>query len=138
MTNAVLIVLLLSQLSLTVMNGLNLWAEYQYAKARPLAASAIYPWEDKYLFVQAIQDLKANQYQWAVKDLRRLLELSPYHIDAVNDLGVAYWLLNDRKEAERWFRKALEMAPAYPWARQNLEILMGIRQGEMNVMLLAK
>lgn len=136
--NTFLILLLLSQLTLAVMNGLHLWAEIHYAQVRPMAADAIYPWEDKYLFVQSVFDLRAGQWAWAVKDLKRLIEASPYHLDAMNNLGVAYWMLHDRKEAEKWFRKALRLAPEYRWAKENLEILLGARQGEMNIMLLAK
>ena len=136
--NVILIALFLSQLSLVAMNGLHLWAEYNYALQRPVAASAIYPWNDKYLFMQAMLDLKAGQNQWAVKDLKKLLELSPYNIDAVNDLGVAYWLLDDKEEAARWFKKALSMAPSYHWAQDNLDVMEGRKEGEINIMVMAK
>ena len=138
MINAVLIVLLSSQLNLLVMNGLHLWAEYQYAMSRPVAASTIYPWQDKYLFFQAMLDLKAGQYAWAVKDLTRLLEFSPHNIDAVNDLGVTYWMLGDKDEAAKWFKKALMMAPAYHWAQDNLDIMEGRAKGDMNIMVIAQ
>ena len=134
----IIIGFLLSQISLTAINGLHLWAEIEYGRQRPLAASAIYRWEDKYLFLQAMLDLRADQPRGAVKDLGRLLEFSPYNIDAVNNLGVAYWMLDDFQEAEKWFRRALVMAPEYRWAKENLDILNGRRPGAMNIMAMAK
>lgn len=52
-----------------------------------------------------------KKYREALAALQRVLELSPGHMDALLFLGNSAENLGDLAEAERWFRKAIEVKP---------------------------
>ncbi len=75
------------------------------------------------LFRQGSDHLTANEPQNAVNAYRKYLELGPWNHVVWMNLGVAYVLLLDVKNALACYEKALELKPDYKLARKNLRIL---------------
>jgi tetratricopeptide (TPR) repeat protein len=64
-----------------------------------------------------------KDYEPALSDLRRALDIDPRHYKAINDLGVVLQTLGAKKEALETYRKALKINPVLDDARQSVETL---------------
>jgi len=62
-------------------------------------------------FQQAVAMLHAKQYDYAVKALRRVIQLEPGLTEAYVNLGFAFCGLNDYKAARDAFNQAIDMKP---------------------------
>lgn len=72
------------------------------------------------LFASASQAYKARQYETAVELLKLVVDREPKHKLAWNNLGLAYVMLGQTKEAVASFQKQIEINPFDPWAYNNL------------------
>ena len=52
---------------------------------------------------------KLEQYDAALKAYRRVLELTPNHVETQNNIGIIFWNLKALDKAEIEFKKALQM-----------------------------
>jgi Flp pilus assembly protein TadD len=62
-------------------------------------------------FVQGNEFSQAGEFEKAVEEYKKVLELEPQDIDALSNLGVAYYNLAQLDEAIEQYSKALELAP---------------------------
>jgi Flp pilus assembly protein TadD len=85
------------------------------------------PVTDYYKIVDMASELmKKGQYQAALPELKKAVELGPTEALAHNNLGVALAETGKIEEAIAHYRKALELSPEYPEAYNNLgEALAG-------------
>lgn len=60
---------------------------------------------------RAVLYFTRGEYQLALEDCLRVLELVPYHFGALHGLGLCYSALGDYRAAIRAFRQALEIQP---------------------------
>jgi len=86
------------------------------------------------LFRQGSDHLKANEPQNAVNAYRKYLELGPWNHVVWLNLGVAYVLLLDVKNALACYEKALELKPNYKLAKKNLRSLKNVSVGDLKKM----
>ena len=86
------------------------------------------------LFRQGRDHLKANEPQNAVNAYRKYLELGPWNHVVWLNLGVAYVLLLDVKNALACYEKALELKPNYKLAKKNLRALKNASVGDLKRM----
>ena len=66
-----------------------------------------------------------SQRKLALADLERALELAPRSIEVLNGLGRAHQSSGSHREAETYFRKALELKPGEPELVVNLATCLG-------------
>lgn len=78
--------------------------------------------------------LEDKKYDEAISALLQASELKPDSEKAYNFLGIGYFMKKDFAEAERCFRKALTINPAYPAAICNLGNLQ-FESGEIDASL---
>jgi tetratricopeptide (TPR) repeat protein len=71
-----------------------------------------------------------GEYQPALADLRRALDLDPKHYQAIDDLGVVLEELGAKKEALEAYRKALAVNPFLDDARKAVEQLKRDVEGQ--------
>jgi tetratricopeptide (TPR) repeat protein len=71
-----------------------------------------------------------KDYELALADLRRALDIDARHYKAINDLGVVLQALGAKKEALQAYRKALEVNPFLDDARQAVESLSREVEGQ--------
>ena len=62
-------------------------------------------------FTLALIDAGAGQYEDAVKELQRVLEIDPVHADAYRELAATYGKMGKLDEAEATYKKAIEIQP---------------------------
>lgn len=72
------------------------------------------------ILADGIQKMKLRKYREAIRSLQTVTEMVPEHIDAWNNLGVAYLLLEEYEEAELALRSGLEQDPENPQLIKNL------------------
>ena len=60
-------------------------------------------------FTTAVHHLHTGNYEEAIKRYKKTLELDPKNHMAYNDCGVLFWTLGQIAEADKCFRKALEI-----------------------------
>lgn len=72
------------------------------------------------MLAEAIQKMKLRKYREAIRSLQVVTSMVPEHIDAWNNLGVAYLLLEEFAEAELALRSGLEQDPENPQLIKNL------------------
>jgi HEAT repeat protein len=70
--------------------------------------------------------LISREWPEAAERFRRGLELNPFAVPALNDLGIALSNQNKLAEGRRLFQQALEINPQFEAARRNLEQSEGI------------
>lgn len=75
-------------------------------------------------FRQAVAMLHAKQYDYAVKALHRVLDLSPRMPEAHVNMGFALYGLNDYKAAHDFFLSAIELRPEQANAYYGLAIAL--------------
>ena len=74
----------------------------------------------------AVEAMKRNQYDVAVQEWKKALELAPYEPSVYNDFGLSLMHLGKLDEAIAHYRKALALEPKYSEACNNLgEALAG-------------
>ncbi|MEO5356018.1 MAG: tetratricopeptide repeat protein [Nitrospirae bacterium YQR-1] len=64
--------------------------------------------------------LSMEQYEKAMKEFRKALEMDPWRVEVYNNTGTIYIRLKDNEKAEEEFRKALRIRPDFPEAHHNL------------------
>jgi hypothetical protein len=67
----------------------------------------------------------------AEASFRRALELNPYAVSALNELGIALFSQKKLEAARKVWRQALEINPQFEAARRNLDESEGIAQGDL-------
>lgn len=87
------------------------------------AAVDIAPEEAEAWYLRAKVHYLQGQYEPALTDLKRALELDPKHYRALDDLGLVLEALGTKKEALQAYRKALQVNPFLDGARQAVEFL---------------
>jgi tetratricopeptide (TPR) repeat protein len=55
--------------------------------------------------------IKNNDYPLAVSAMNVALELNPNNIDALNNIAIAYFMMEDYAIALRWYKKCLSITP---------------------------
>ena len=71
-----------------------------------------------------------KDYELALADLRRAVDIDPRHYSAMKDLGVVLQALGAKKEALQAYRKALKVNPFLEDARQEIESLSREVEGQ--------
>ena len=71
-----------------------------------------------------------KDYELALADLRRALNIDPKHYKAINDLGVVLETLGAKKEALEAYRKALQVNPFLDGAREAVDSLKREVEGQ--------
>ena len=112
--------LLVCQVFLAVLTGLNLWAEVQYARGNVLAAVTIHPWSWRYQFKAGALFLRAGRHDLAVEPLTVAWKLFPGYWDAGNNLAVALAGVGKKQEAVSVLREIIHYWP-HEMAMRNLE-----------------
>ena len=64
-----------------------------------------------------------KQFQEAIENYRRVLEIDPKNMDVRTDLGTAYWYLGSAEKAIAEYDKALAIQPNYAPTMMNLGII---------------
>jgi len=64
-----------------------------------------------------------KQFQDAIENYRRVLEIDPKNMDVRTDLGTAYWYLGSAEKAIAEYDKALAIQPNYAPTMMNLGII---------------
>ena len=67
--------------------------------------------------------LKASEFDSAIADFTKPIELNPKLALAYSNLGWTYEAIGDEREAIAHYRKALEFEPSLEAARDNLKLL---------------
>jgi len=71
-----------------------------------------------------------KDYELAIADLKRALDRDPNHYDAMNDLGIAYEAIGDKKQALESYRKALAVNPFFSETKRSVEKLRREIEGQ--------
>jgi len=71
-------------------------------------------------FRQGNEFSQAAEFEQAAEEYRKVLELEPQNVDAMTNLGVAYYNLGKLDEAVEQYRKALTIAPSDADIHSNL------------------
>jgi tetratricopeptide (TPR) repeat protein len=83
------------------------------------------------LFDSAWELAEKGQYQAAIAEWRKALEISPEDAKAHNNFGTVLWRKGAFEEAIAHYRKALEVKPGYAEARNNLAVAL-VQQGRLD------
>jgi tetratricopeptide (TPR) repeat protein len=90
--------------------------------------TAAHPDTALYLYWLARLDYDAQQYKPAIVKLRKVIELDPKMMRAYDSLGLCYDYLGQYDEAEKNYRKAIELnrqlPQPSPWPNLNLAIVL--------------
>lgn len=71
--------------------------------------------------------LRDKRYEDTAELLRRAIQVDVSRPETFNFLGVLMEIKRDRLQAQRFYRAALALDPAYRPARNNLDRLVGIK-----------
>lgn len=82
-------------------------------------------------YAAGVRALQARDYNRAVAEFRRTVQIDPSQVAAWMKLGEAHTLSQDYREAERAFRKAVDLQPANAEFRNQHAIAMG-RTGDID------
>jgi tetratricopeptide (TPR) repeat protein len=80
-------------------------------------------YESRRYFAQARIDFARKNYNSAVTNYRRCIEIDPTSAMAFNGLGRAYWNLKDGENAKENYRRAAELEPNWIYPHINLGAL---------------
>ncbi|MGH6865775.1 MAG: hypothetical protein ACREDO_06345 [Methyloceanibacter sp.] len=94
------------------------------------AATEIAPKEPEIWHRRAMVHMLRSEYERALSDLRRTLNLDPKRYKAINDLALVLEQIGAKKEALAAYRKALEINPFLDDARQAVEQLSRDVEGQ--------
>ncbi len=100
------------------------WSQYQRSKGKAgvLSASAVYPRskDDQDRFEQAVSDISKGKNDQAIAKLKVVAANDPKDFAAWSQLGNAYFLKKDTKNAESSYLRSLSERPNYTAAAVNL------------------
>lgn len=116
-------VLICQSMLFLFLNVTHLRADRYFGRFDARGASAIYPLNEQYFFMLGVGNMTAEVFPRVIQNMEDVLRLSPYHVDALNNLGVALAMLNRDKEARDKFSRVLELAPGHSHARENLKAI---------------
>jgi len=85
-------------------------------------------------FAKGRQLLLENKPKEAIEAYKEYISLHSQNYVVWHNMGIAYILLMDRINAEKCFKKALEIKPDYELAKRNLEILNNATQQDIERM----
>jgi Flp pilus assembly protein TadD len=71
-------------------------------------------------FMQGNEFSQTGDFEKAVAEYKKVLDLEPQHVDAMSNLGVAYYNLGQLDEAIEQYSKAIEIAPSDADIHSNL------------------
>ncbi len=74
---------------------------------------------------QGIQYGQSGQMENAIKEFEKILLIDPNNVDALNNLGVAYFRLNDLEKSLFYHTKAVEVQSSNPRIYSNRALLLG-------------
>ena len=74
-----------------------------------------------------------GQFDKAIEEINKALEIDPQNANAFNDRGLAFWLKGDINSALVDYNKAIEINPSFAMAYNNRGLLYGKGQGEMDL-----
>jgi tetratricopeptide (TPR) repeat protein len=94
------------------------------------SAVATDPKNPDYLYLRGASQIALQHVPEAEKDLRRVLELSPQHIGALNDLAVVLAQQKKFAEAQKLLEKVLALTPDNTAAKASLENIKKIAAGK--------
>lgn len=97
-------------------------ADFKGLEATCRAAVKLYPDEPFFYHLGGLALLRQGNHRDAIQWLERAHSLGLDSADLYNNLGTAY-LATDRKQARRYFQKALQLDPGNAIARHNLDQL---------------
>lgn len=69
--------------------------------------------------------VRINQINKSLYSLNKSLQLNPKNIEAITNMGYVYYLQNENEKAKIQFEKALKINPKFPFALNNLAVLLG-------------
>lgn len=107
-----------------MLNLAHLVAELAFLYKRPVLASMLYPWGDRYPFNVGAAYLILGDYEIAETYYLRTLENFPTFLEAQNNLAVTWAMMGRKEEAIRLWREILKADPNYESARENLQKAM--------------
>ena len=73
--------------------------------------------------------INIGRYKEAIKYLERTVSIRPEFIEALNNIGFAYWDLGKLVEAGSYFKRAINIDPSYHEAHDNLSSIQ-FKQGK--------
>ncbi len=76
---------------------------------------------------------RQGQFDKAIAEINKAIELDPKNANAFNDRGLALWLKGDMNPALADYNKAIELNPTFATAYNNRGLLYGKGQGEMDL-----
>jgi tetratricopeptide (TPR) repeat protein len=71
-----------------------------------------------------------GEYEASLADVRRTLVLEPRHFGALSGLGLIFYQFDEYKKAIAAYEAALEVNPHAPGAKENLEKLRKLEEGQ--------
>ncbi|RJQ82998.1 MAG: glycosyltransferase [Desulfobacteraceae bacterium] len=87
--------------------------------------------DDHSRYADAQQKAAAGDLQGAVQLLQQLVELSPQHAGAFNDLGVLHYQIGDKAQALRYYEQAVRLSPQNALFSKNLADFYFVEQGRV-------
>ncbi|MBU1627839.1 tetratricopeptide repeat protein [bacterium] len=84
---------------------------------------SMYPYNFEAWFNYAYLLQKMKRYNQSMDKIKRSINLHKYNPLSLNVLGVNYHSLGELEEAEKYYKKALELDPTLEMARKNLALL---------------
>ncbi len=86
--------------------------------------------EARVRLIQANELCEAGNYEEAVGEYLRALDLAPTSVETLNNLGSAYFALQRYKEAKAVLEKASRLDPDNELIQQNLDVLASVDRAE--------
>lgn len=83
-------------------------------------AAKLSPLSYRYHFLRGLLMIRVKNYPVAIQEIRRALSLNPYYINALNNLGVAYFSIGLVMEAVRAWETSLKIWPDHTEPHHNL------------------
>jgi tetratricopeptide (TPR) repeat protein len=87
-----------------------LWIVIALAACGPATPTEEPPSAEEH-FILGNEFSQTGDFEKAVEEYKKVLELDPQHVDAISNLGVAYYNLGQLDEAIEQYSKAIEIAP---------------------------
>jgi Flp pilus assembly protein TadD len=87
------------------------------------AALATEPNNPDYIYLRGASEMAMQRFSSAEQDLRKVLQLQPRHLPAMDDLAVLLMRTNKKDEARKLLQQVLQINPEDKVAAANLERL---------------